>query len=46
MDNFKQIASINDVNEGQMKMFEMDGREILVARISGKYYGDNSDRPR
>ena len=45
MDNFKQIASINDVNEGQMKMFEMDGREILVARISGKYYAIDNRCP-
>jgi 3-phenylpropionate/trans-cinnamate dioxygenase ferredoxin component len=36
--SFVEVARINDVPEGTMKSFAVDGQEILVVNYQGKHY--------
>ena len=38
MADFIEVGKINDLNDGMMKRVYMDGKDILLARVSGKYY--------
>jgi len=39
---FAKIGKISDVKVGTMKKFEVEGKEILVSNIGGKYYAINN----
>ncbi|HUI93678.1 MAG TPA: Rieske 2Fe-2S domain-containing protein [Chitinivibrionales bacterium] len=34
----KKIASANDIAQGGVKAFEVDGKEILIGNVEGKFY--------
>jgi 3-phenylpropionate/trans-cinnamate dioxygenase ferredoxin subunit len=38
MPDFVEVGKKNDVADGQLKMVTVEDREILLARVSGKYY--------
>jgi 3-phenylpropionate/trans-cinnamate dioxygenase ferredoxin component len=38
MENYTEIGKINDIAEGAMKRITIDDKEILMARVDGKYY--------
>jgi 3-phenylpropionate/trans-cinnamate dioxygenase ferredoxin component len=38
MADFIEIGKINDLNDGKMKQVNLEGNEILLARVDGKYY--------
>ena len=35
---FVEVAKVNEIPVGKMKHVEVDGKEILVANIGGKFY--------
>jgi len=35
---FVQVAKVNEIPDGKMKHVEVDGKEVLVANVSGKYF--------
>jgi 3-phenylpropionate/trans-cinnamate dioxygenase ferredoxin subunit len=39
---FVKICKISDVKDGNRKKFEVEGKEILVSNIGGKYYAINN----
>ena len=39
---FVKIGKVSDVKAGSMKKFEVEGKEILVSNIGGKYYAINN----
>jgi 3-phenylpropionate/trans-cinnamate dioxygenase ferredoxin subunit len=39
------IANTSDLSEGLMKKYKVQGQEILVARIEGKYYAVQNKCP-
>jgi len=43
--NFEEIATVNDLEDGQMKMFNVHGREILLARAGDEYYAADNKCP-
>ena len=45
MGKFTRIANANDLNEGTMRKFQVQGKEILTARIEGKYYAAQNKCP-
>jgi 3-phenylpropionate/trans-cinnamate dioxygenase ferredoxin component len=38
MSDFVAIARVGDLQDGEMKKVEVDGRELLLARVAGSYY--------
>ncbi len=38
MADFIDVAKINELDDGQMKMAMVGGHEVLLAKVSGKYY--------
>lgn len=38
MEKLTRLADINDLAEGDMKKYQVQGKEILVVRVDGKYY--------
>ncbi len=40
-----RMADINDLSEGTMKKYQVQGTEILIARIGGKYYATQNKCP-
>jgi nitrite reductase/ring-hydroxylating ferredoxin subunit len=38
---FVEIAKVNEISDGKMKHVEVDGKEILIANIGGKFYAIN-----
>jgi nitrite reductase/ring-hydroxylating ferredoxin subunit len=38
MADFVEVGKINDLNDSMMKRVYMDGKDILLARVNGKYY--------
>jgi nitrite reductase/ring-hydroxylating ferredoxin subunit len=38
MNQFVDVAGVNEIPDGKMKHSEIDGNEILVANAGGKYY--------
>lgn len=45
MGKFTRLADINDLTEGGMKKYRVEGVDILVARINGKYYAVQNKCP-
>ena len=45
MGKLTRIAKTNDLSEGTMKKYQVEGTEILVARIEGKYYAVQNKCP-
>lgn len=45
MGKLTRIANIDDISEGTMKKHQVEGSEILVARIAGKYYAVQNKCP-
>jgi 3-phenylpropionate/trans-cinnamate dioxygenase ferredoxin component len=45
MGKLTRIAKTNDLSEGIMKKYQVEGTEILVARIEGKYYATQNKCP-
>ena len=43
--SFVEIATTDELKEGNMKMFTVSGREILLARIGDNYYGADNRCP-
>ena len=38
MENYKRIASVNDLNDGEAKKIEIDDKAIALFRIDGEYF--------
>ena len=38
---FVEIAKISEISDGKMKHVEVDGKEVLIANIGGKFYAIN-----
>ena len=38
MSDYVSIASAGELQDGEMKKVEVDGRELLLARVDGSYY--------
>ena len=36
--DFVEIAKVNEIPDGKIKHVEVDGKEVLVANIGGKFY--------
>jgi 3-phenylpropionate/trans-cinnamate dioxygenase ferredoxin subunit len=45
MGKLTRLANINDLTEGSMKNFQVQGIDILIARIEGKYYAARNKCP-
>ena len=41
--DFIEVAKVNELHEGKMKHVEVNGREILISNVGGKFYA-TSDR--
>lgn len=41
----KEIAKSGDITEGAMKRIEVEGNEILLARVEGQFYAADSRCP-
>jgi nitrite reductase/ring-hydroxylating ferredoxin subunit len=37
-DEFIEVAKVNEISDGKMKHVEVDGKEVLVANVGGKFY--------
>ena len=35
--DFVEVAKVNEIPDGKMKHFEVDGKEVLVANMDGKF---------
>jgi len=42
---FVEMATINELTEGSMKMATIEGREILLARVGNNYYSADNRCP-
>jgi len=45
MEELTRIANIKDLSEGTMKKYQVQGTEILIARVEGKYYAAQNKCP-
>ena len=45
MGKLNPIADINDLTEGTMKKYQVQGTEILIARVEGIYYAAQNKCP-
>ena len=45
MGNLTRLANSNDLAEGTMKKYQVQDKEILIARIEGKYYAYQNKCP-
>jgi len=45
MAKFVEALNVNDLKDGEMKDVVLDGREILLARVNGKYYAADNRCP-
>jgi len=36
--DFVEVAKVNEIPDGKMKHFEVDGKEVLIANVGGKCY--------
>jgi 3-phenylpropionate/trans-cinnamate dioxygenase ferredoxin subunit len=45
MGNLTRLANTSDLTEGNMKKYQVQGNEILIARIEGKYYATQNKCP-
>lgn len=37
-DSYVEVAKVNEIPSGKMKHVELDGKEIVVSNVNGKYY--------
>ena len=42
---FVEIAEMDDLENGEMKLVKLNGHEILLARIEDKYYASDNSCP-
>ena len=45
MGKLTRIANINDLTEGTMKKYQVQGTEIMIVRVEGKYYAAQNKCP-
>ena len=45
MDDFVEIANVNELDDGNMMMLDVKGKEILVARVKDNYYSVDNRCP-
>jgi 3-phenylpropionate/trans-cinnamate dioxygenase ferredoxin component len=45
MADFIEIGKTDDLNDGKMKQVNLEGKEILMARVDGKYYATTGRCP-
>ena len=45
MGKLTRLANINDLTEGSTKKFQVQGIDVLIARIEGKYYAAQNKCP-
>ena len=45
MGKLTQLASTSDLSEGNMRKYQVQGKEILLARIEGKFYAVQNKCP-
>ena len=45
MVKLKRLANINDLTDGTMKKYQIQGTEIIIARVEGKYYAAQNKCP-
>jgi nitrite reductase/ring-hydroxylating ferredoxin subunit len=38
---FVEIAKVSEISDGKMKHLEVDGKEVLIANVGGKFYAIN-----
>ncbi|HZP26812.1 MAG TPA: non-heme iron oxygenase ferredoxin subunit [Dehalococcoidia bacterium] len=38
MPDFKKVATVAEVPQGEMKLVEVDGQEIVIANVDGAFY--------
>lgn len=38
---FVEVAKVDEITDGKMKHVEVSGREVLVAKVGGKFYAIN-----
>ena len=38
---FVEIARVSEISDGKMKHIEVDGKEVLIANVGGKFYAIN-----
>ena len=36
--DFVEVAKVNEIPDGKMKRVEVDGKEVLIANVGGKFY--------
>ena len=45
MQNLQDVANVNELKPGTMKMVNIDGHEYLIARVEDKYYAADNRCP-
>ena len=45
MSQFTQMAKVDELKDGGMKSVSIDGREVLLAKVAGKYYAADNRCP-
>jgi len=45
MDDFVEVAMVDELDDGNMMMFSADDHEILVARVGDNYYSADNRCP-
>jgi nitrite reductase/ring-hydroxylating ferredoxin subunit len=40
-DSYIEVAKVNEISSGKMKHVEIDGKEIMIANLNGKFYALN-----
>ena len=35
---FIEVANVSEISDGKMKHVEVDGKEVLIANVGGKFY--------
>ena len=35
---FVEVGKVNEIPDGKMKHFEVDGKEVLIANVAGKFF--------
>ena len=36
--DFVEVGKVNEIPDGKMKHVEVDGKEVLIAKVGGKFY--------
>ena len=45
MDDLVEVANVDELDNGNMMMFNIDDREILIARVGDNYYSADNRCP-